>query len=54
MEYKRILKEIEINGVNVKIELSEDEAERFPEKIDSIIKVNDRNLKPISMRTVFF
>lgn len=54
MENKKILKEIEINGVKVKIELSEDEAKKFPEKIDSIIKIEDRRLKPISSRTIFF
>tara|TARA_Y100000310_G_scaffold318836_1_gene373351 strand:+ start:452 stop:616 length:165 start_codon:yes stop_codon:yes gene_type:complete len=54
MENKKILKEIEINGVKVKIELLEDEIRKFPEKIDSIIKVRDKKLKPISIRTVFF
>ena len=53
MEYKKVLKEIEINGVKVKIELSEEEVERFPKKIDSIIKIKDKKLKPISVRTIF-
>ena len=54
MERKNTMKEVEINGVKVKIELSEDEANKFPEKIESIIKVEDRKLKPISIRTIFF
>lgn len=54
MENKKVLKEIELNGVKVKIELSEDEAKEFPEKIDSIIKIEDKRLKPISSRTIFF
>lgn len=54
MEYKKVLKEIELNGVKVKIELSEDEAKEFPEKIDSIIKIEDEKLNPISAKTIFF
>mgnify|MGYP001619381886 CR=1 FL=1 len=54
MERKKVLKEIELNGVKVKIELSEDEVERFPKKIDSIIKIEDKKLKPIAAKTIFF
>lgn len=54
MENKKINKEVIINGVKVKIELNEDEAKEFPDKIVSRIRIEDKRLSPISAKSIFF
>lgn len=53
MNEKKILKEVSINGVKVKLELSKEEASRFPRKLESTIRVKDKELEPISNGSIF-
>lgn len=50
---KKILKEVSINGVKVKLELSKSEAIKFPRKLESTIKIKDKKLEPISANSIF-
>ncbi len=54
MRRQRIMKEVEINGVKVKIELLEEEKNSFPKKLESKIRIKDEEVEPISVRTIFF
>ena len=55
MENKtKVMKEVTINDVKVRLELSESEAEDFPAKIVSTIRIKDKELEPISARSIFF
>ena len=53
MKEKTVLKEVSINGVKVKLELSNEEANRFPKRLESTIKIKDKELETISKDSVF-
>jgi len=53
-ENNKIIKEVKINGVRVKLELSKEKARDFPEKLESTIKIEDKEVEPISLGSIFF
>ena len=53
MNKGKVIKVVELNGVKVRIELSEEESKIFPEKIESSIRIKDKKLARISAGSVF-
>lgn len=53
MNKAKVIKVVEINGVKVRIGLSEEDAKRFPEKIESSLRIRDKKLAHISANSVF-
>jgi len=56
MENRRLnrgKKEIYLNGIKIKIEMPEEEIKKLPERIESTIRIRDKEVKPISARTIF-
>ena len=51
---KKVLKQVIINGVKVRVELSESQARKFPKKLESTIRIKDKELEPIAINSIFF
>lgn len=50
---EKVLKEIMINGNKVKIELLREEAKNFPRKLNSSVKIEDKEVLPVSKSAIF-
>jgi len=50
---EKILKPIKINGQKVKIELSKEEAKSFPKKLESSMRIKNKDADPISKCIIF-
>jgi len=50
---KRYIKPLIINGVKVNVELRENQLEDILEVLESSIRIKDKNLEPISIKTIF-
>ncbi|MBI2630022.1 hypothetical protein HYW76_02895 [Candidatus Pacearchaeota archaeon] len=54
MKRRKVIKTVEISGVKVNIELDRKEARKFPKRIESSIRIVDKEVEPIAMRSIFF
>ena len=51
---KKVIKEVVINGVKVKLEMSMEKAKNYPDKIESIIKIEEEEVSSIPSKSIFF
>ncbi len=51
---KKVFKEVYINGIKIKIELTEEEAKTFPKRIVSTVRIKDKEVEAISSKSIFF
>jgi len=51
---EKVMKKVKVNGVQISVELDKEESRKFPNKLESTIKVKDKEVEPISAGSIFF